>query len=103
MLYRIKKSLDDGWGKVKWFASILSVRLNVEMAVIKLLRESANLEKTRDTLVSDIGQRIFELRRSRELNVFDDAKVAASLRELESVDEELEQLKSRVTEIGEAD
>ncbi len=103
MLYRIKNSLDEGWGKVKWFASILSVRLNVEMAVIKLLRESADLEKTRETLVSDIGQRIFELRKSRELNVFDDVKIAASLKELESVDEELEQLKSRVTEIGEAE
>lgn len=103
MLYRIKKSLDEGWGKMKWFASILSERLKVEMAVIKLLRQSADLEKERDSLVSDIGQRIFELRKSRDLNVFEDAKVSASLKELERVEEKLGQLKSRVTEIGEAE
>jgi len=103
MLYRIKKSLEEGWGKLRWFASILSERIKVEMAVIKLLRESADLEKSRDTLVMDIGERVFELRASKDISIYSDSKVTASLKELEEVDRKLVELKSRATEIGEVE
>jgi len=100
MLYKIKKSLDDGWGKLRWFSSILSERIKVEVAVIKLLRESADLEKDRDRLVRDIGERVFELRASKDISIYLDPKVASALKELEEVDGKLVELKSQATEIG---
>jgi hypothetical protein len=103
MLYKIKKSLDDGWGKLRWFSSILSERIKVEIAVIKLLRESADLEKDRDRLVMEIGERVFELRASKDISIYVDPKVASRLKELEEVEGKLVELKSRATEIGEVE
>jgi len=100
MIYKIKKSLEDGWGKLRWFSSILSERIKVEIAVIKLLRESADLEKTRERIVSDIGERVFELRASKDISIYVDPRVAASLKELEEVEGKLTELKSQATEIG---
>lgn len=103
MLYRIKKSLEEGWGKLRWFTAILGERLKVEVAVIKLLRESAEVERNRDAIVREIGERVFELRASRDISIYVDPKVIASLKELEEVDEELLELKRRATEIGEVE
>lgn len=103
MIHKIKKSLEDGWGRLRWFASILSERLKVEIAVIKLLRESADLEKTREGLINQIGERVFELRKSPDISIYNDSKVTALLKELEEVDGNLEELKSRATEIGGAE
>ena len=100
MLYKIKKSIDEGWSKLRWYASIISERMKVEVAVIRLLRESADMEKKREELVCDIGERVFELRASSDMNIYEDSKVVAALKELESLDEELGQLKSRASEIG---
>ena len=103
MLYKIKKSLEDGWDKLKWFSSILSERIKVEIAVIKLLRESAGLEKDRDRLIRDIGERVFDLRASKDISIYKDPKVASALKELEAVDDKLVELKSQATEIGEVE
>ena len=103
MLYSIKKSLEEGWGKLRWFSSILSERLRVEIAVIKLLRDSADLEKTRESLAREIGDRVFELRKSPDISVYEDSRVTASLKELEEVDAKLVELKSRATEISGAE
>jgi hypothetical protein len=103
MLYRIKKSLEDGWGRLRWFSSILSERIKVEIAVIKLLRESADLEKGRERLVMEIGERVFELRASKDISIYVDPKVTSALKELEEVEGKLSELRSRATEIGEVD
>lgn len=103
MLYKIKKSIEEGWSRLRWFASIVSERLKVEIAVIRLLRESADMEKKREELVGDIGERVFELRASSDMNIYEDSKVTAALKELETLDGELGQLKSRVSAIGQAE
>lgn len=103
MLYRIKKSFEEGWAKIRWFSSIATERLKVEFAIIKLLRESADMEKKREELVQRIGDRVFELRASSDMNIYEDPKVSAALKELEALEEELVQLKGRVSAIGEAE
>ena len=103
MLYSVKKSIEEGWGKLKWFSTVLSERIKVEIAVIKLLRESADLEKARETLAMGIGDRVFELRKSPDISIYEDSKISAALRELEDVDAKLLELKKRATEISEAE
>ena len=100
MLLRFKKSLDEGVGKVRWFSSLLTERLKVEMAVIKLFRESDGLEKKRRELIEGIGERVFELRGRREMDILKDPEIKAALKELEPLEEELHELKEKVSEIG---
>jgi hypothetical protein len=100
MLLRLKKSLEDGVGRIRWFSSLLCERLKVEIAVIRLLRESDDLEKRRREFVNDIGERVYELRGRSELDLLMDPKIKGTLKELESLDGELEEMKSRVSEIS---
>jgi seryl-tRNA synthetase len=100
MLIGLKKSLDEGVGKVRWISSLLSERLKVEMAVIKLLRESDELEKRRNEIVKDIGERVYGLRDRKEMDILGDPNIKAALKELEPLDEELKELKEKASEIG---
>lgn len=103
MLIGLKKSLDEGIGKVRWASSLLTERLKVEMAVIKLLRESDGLEKRRSELIADIGERVFELRDRKEIDILKDPKIMAALKELKPLDDELHELREKASEIGKAE
>jgi seryl-tRNA synthetase len=103
MLIGLKKSLDEGVGKVRWVSSLLTERLKVEVAVIKLLRESDGLEKRRSELIGDIGERVYELRARKEMELLKDPKIIAAIKELEPLDNELQELKEKASEIGKAE
>ncbi len=103
LVEKLKKSYDAGVEKIKWFASIFSERLKVEAAVIKLLKESGKVEKQRDLLVRSIGERVFELRGRVDVDVFTDTGIRQALDELEKLDAEIRELKSRASEIGRVD
>ncbi len=103
LVEKLKKSYEAGVEKVKWFASIFSERLKVEAAVIKLLKESGKVEKQRDLLVKSIGERVFELRGRADVDVFTDTGIRQALDELEKLDAEMRELKSRASEIGRVD
>jgi seryl-tRNA synthetase len=103
MLLRFRKNLDEGIGKVRWFSSLLTERLKVEMAVIKLLKESDGLEKRRSELIEDIGERVFELRDRKDMDIIKDPKIKAALKELEPLEKELHELKEKASEIGKAE
>jgi seryl-tRNA synthetase len=103
MLIGLKKSLDEGVGKVRWISSLLSERLKVEMAVIKLLRESDELEKRRNELIKDIGERVYDLKDRKEMDILGDPNIKTALKELEPLDEELKELKEKASEIGKAE
>jgi hypothetical protein len=101
MIERIKKNLEDGVDKVKWYSSILSERLKVESSVIRLMRESADLQKKRDGLLKDIGTRVFELKSSPELNLMEDRALAAIIKDIDALDEDIETLNSRADMVQE--
>jgi hypothetical protein len=103
MLASIKKSFDAGVEKIRWVSTILSERMKVEVAVVKLMTESNGLEKEKDELVRAIGGRVYELRGRGEIDVFADGKVKKALSELEKVDSELRELKDRASQIGTVD
>ncbi len=62
MLKRLKNNFDGGVEKLKWFASMLSDRIKVELSVFKLLYRSEQMEKERDELMKTIGQRAYEMK-----------------------------------------
>lgn len=103
LLVKIKASFDKGIEKLRWFANILGERLRVEAAVIKLLGESGDLEKKRTALAAGIGERVFEVRQRKGVNPLKDSRVAKALTELEALDKEIEELKSRASSISRID
>jgi seryl-tRNA synthetase len=64
MYARIKKDLDEGIGKIKWFASLLSERVRIELTVFRLLYKSEELKKKRDALLKQIGEEIYQMHKS---------------------------------------
>lgn len=102
-MMKLKSSFDAGIEKLKWLAALLGERLKVEVAVVKLLTRSRELEKSRDDLLRSMGERVFELRGRVEADVLGDSKVKKALGELEKLDAEIEGLKGKVSEIGKAE
>jgi hypothetical protein len=100
MVGRIKESFQNGIAKLKWFASLLSDRLKVELSVIKLLHQSSQMEKRKDDLMREIGQRVFELKEYSDRQILTDAAVAAALAEIEHITLEIEQIRKRASEIS---
>jgi len=100
MLGRLKDSFDAGVEKIRWFSSLFSERLKVEMAVMKLLKQANDLKKKRDELTRTIGERVFELRNRQHVSLLKDAKIKQAIKELEKLDSEIEELNSRVSDIG---
>lgn len=103
MLMRIKKSIEDGLDKTKWFASVLSARIKAELAVTKLLYQSYKLEKKRDELLRQVGQRVFDLRTLDEVNVFEDRKTLQTMKELEALKAQIEGIRRKASELGSAE
>ncbi len=100
MIEKLKSSFDAGVGKVKSMANIFSERLKVEAAVIKLMRQSGDLEKEKTDLFKSIGERVFELRGRGDLNVYEDTRIRQNLGEVEKLDAEINEIKKKASEIS---
>ena len=100
MWRRVKNNFDSGIEKIKWFSSLLSERLKIELSVIKLLQERDKKEKDRAEKMRLIGERVFELRNHSEKNVFKDKAIADSIAELEKLEAEIEDIKKKASEMS---
>lgn len=99
MLKRIIENFRDGLARIKWFAAVFSERVRIELAVIKLLYRSDEMEKTRQKLLKTIGERIYEVKGNPEKNVFRDKVIVEALEDIEKMEKDIEELKERVSEI----
>ena len=100
MLKRLKTNFDKGVEKIKWFSTVLSERIKIELLVIKLLFHSDKMEKKRDELLKKIGQRIYELKGDSDRNVLKDRFIAEALNEIEQINDELDSTKKKTSEIS---
>lgn len=100
MLEKIRDNFFAGVSRVKWFSSLLSERLKIELTVIKLINDSKALEEKRDDMSKTVGMRVFELRKEEGVDIFKDAKVKEGVKEMERLTKEIEDLRARITEIG---
>ena len=64
MYERIRKDLDGGIEKVKWFAGLLSERVRIELTVFRLLHEAEEQKKRRDMLLKKIGEDFYQMHKS---------------------------------------
>lgn len=103
MLAKVKKSFEEGLGTLRWFASVLGERLRAEAAVIRLLWQSGAVEKKRDELMKQLGERVFELRKVEGVNIYQDRKSIETLKEVEGLESEIKELRRRASELGGTD
>ena len=100
MWKRLKSSFESGIEKVKWFASVLNERMKVEISLVKLLYQSTEMEKKRGELLKGIGQRLYELKDGPENQIMRDPAVVELLTRLEALDNQIEEVNKRASEIS---
>jgi hypothetical protein len=100
MLKRIKDSFDSGIEKIKWFSSLLSDRVKVEVSVIKLIYQSDQMERRKDDLMKTIGRRVHELKEYPDRQLLKDRIIDDSLVEIEHIIREIELTRKKASEIS---
>ncbi|MBF0568022.1 hypothetical protein [Candidatus Magnetominusculus dajiuhuensis] len=99
MWNKIKRDFEHGIEKLQWFASIISERLAIEVSFIKTLAKIDNLEKKREELFGSIGKNAYELSFNRTTDIYNHHKVQQAIREISSLDRDIEDLKKEAGEI----
>jgi hypothetical protein len=61
-LKKVYENFRRGTEKIRWFATLFSERMNVEIAIFKLLYQSDEMSRKRQELLVTIGERVVELK-----------------------------------------
>jgi seryl-tRNA synthetase len=99
MFSRIKKDFESAVKKIKWFSSLLSERIRIEITVFKLLYKSEELKKRRDELMKKIGEEVYRMR-EKERNIYADKDIKEAIRELETLEPEIKETIEKASEIN---
>ena len=102
MFQRLKENFKEGLYRLKWVAVVLSERLKIEIAVIRLLYQSDEMEKSKEELLKTIGLRVYELSGNPDKNVIRDRTVLAALEEIKKIEKNIDELKKKVSEMSSA-
>jgi hypothetical protein len=100
MLERFKDSFIKGIERIKWFATLFSERLKIEIALMKLLYQSSEMDEKREDLFKTIGRRVYELKGTPDKNIFKDRAVLESVEGIEKLEKDMDDLKHRVSELS---
>ena len=100
MLKRVYENFRRGVEKIKWFATLFSERINIEIAIFKLLYKSDEMARKRQELLVTVGQRVVELKGHGDKLVFQDSVVAGALAEIEKLDNNIAELRQKASEIS---
>lgn len=99
MFDMIKKDLEDAIAKIKWFASLLSERLRIEIEVFKLFYKSEELKKRKEELFKKIGEEVYELR-GKEKNIYSVKEIAEAIKDIDLLESEIKQTLEKASEIS---
>lgn len=99
MFSRIIKDLENGINKLRWFSSLLSERVRIEVAVFKLLYKSEELKKQKDELLRRIGEEVYAMR-GKDKNIYANRDIAEAIKELEGLGPEIQENLERASEIS---
>lgn len=99
MFSRIIKDLESGINKIRWFSSLLSERVRIEVAVFRLLYKSEELKKQKDELLKQIGEDVYAMR-GKDKNVYSNREIAEAIKELEGLEPEIKENLERASEIS---
>ncbi len=100
MLKKIYDNFKKGIEKIQWFAKLFSERVDIEIAVFRLLYQSGEMEKKREAYLKTIGERVVALKEHGEKNIFRDSAVVEALDEIGKIDKNIGDLRHKASEIS---
>ncbi|MBN2653837.1 MAG: hypothetical protein JXR79_01805 [Nitrospirae bacterium] len=101
MYQRIKKDIESAVAQIKWFSSLLSERVRIEIAVFKLMYRSEEIKKRKDELLRIIGAEVYSARESTP-DEYTNTEIKNAIIELESLDPQIREISEKVQEISKA-
>ncbi|MEO5358811.1 MAG: hypothetical protein H7843_00020 [Nitrospirota bacterium] len=99
MWNKIKRDFERGIDRLQWFAAIVTERLTIELSFIKILAKIEALEKEKEELYKSIGKNAYDLSFNRTTDLFNHHKVQQAIREISSIERNIEELKKEAGEI----
>jgi len=99
MYSRLKSDLDEGVNKVKLFARLLSERLRIEIAVLRLLHRSEDLKKKRDSLLQKIGEETYRMHKNAG-GIHPGQEMLEAIKEIDGLEAEIKDTADKVSEIS---
>lgn len=100
MLRRLKTDFLTGLARIRWFSRVFSERLNIEIAIIKLMFKSDEVGRKKDELLNIIGNRVYELKDAGDKNLLKDRVIAEAVTEIEQLDKKMLELGHRIEELS---
>ncbi len=97
---RVKNNFDSGLKKIKWFSSLFSERVKIEISVMKLLYQSEQMKEKRDEMLKAVGMRVYDMKEHPEKSVIKDRAISDTLGEIEKINNEIEITKKKASEIS---
>jgi len=99
MYTRIKQDIETGLEKFRWFATLFSERVRIEISVFRLLYQSEEMKRRRNELLRQIGEEVYALR-GKDKNIYANKDIAAALREIEQLEPEIQSTIDQASEIS---
>lgn len=100
MLKKAYENFRRGIEKIRWFSTLFTERVNIEIAVFKLLFQSDEMARRKDVLLRTIGERVAGLKGHHEKNVFADTVIAEALEEVEKIEKNIDDLRQKAGDIS---
>jgi hypothetical protein len=99
MYTRIKHDLNAGLEKFRWFATLFSERVRIELSVFNLLYQTEEMKRRKNELLRQVGEEVYAMR-GKDKNIYANADIAAALREIEQLEPEIQSTLDKASEIS---
>lgn len=86
--------------RIKWLSHLFAERLQIEIAVIKLLYQSEGKTRAREDLLRHIGERIVELNKQSTRDFSGDSVITDAINQIEQIEKDINTLKDKASEIS---
>ncbi|MGB9891480.1 hypothetical protein [Thermodesulfovibrio yellowstonii] len=98
MLEIIKRDFLQGLKTFKFWATVISERIKIEINVLKLIREMNKLNLKKDELLKSIGKEIYDSW-DRDLEVKENEKISSLVRQIREIEIEIEDKRNKFKEL----
>jgi len=98
MLEIIKRDFLQGLKTFKFWATVISERIKIEINVLKLIREMNRLNLKKDELLKSIGKEIYDSW-DRDLEVKENEKISSFVRQIREIEIEIEDKRKKFKEL----
>ncbi len=98
-VYQKKQDIETALEKFRWFATLFSERVRIEISVFRLLYQSEEMKRRKNELLRQVGEEVYALR-GKDKNIYANKDIAAALREIEQLEPEIQSTIDQASEIS---